>query len=106
MSSLVRNPSCLILLAFLAGCSGKKESGGDRKSEDEQRPKDAGKKPDDTVVKPRDKDEKPPIDESPSGIRVSGETISKAFHDDLKAASAKYKGKLIEVNSLVEKVGV
>ncbi len=100
----------LMPLLLLAGCSGKKE---DDKKRDDSGPKimDKEEGPPKTKPKPpeketaKDKDDTPPPDQ-PAGGRITGEKIGDEFRNDVKAATAKYNDKLLELTSPIEEIGV
>jgi tRNA_anti-like len=108
MPSILRN-SVWFVLILLLGCSGKKETRTSEKSEDRKsdpKVKTGDKKTTDRKpVKVTDQDVKQPVDDSPGEFRVEALNFRKEFRDDVKAATKKYHGMIIEVQSAVEEVG-
>jgi hypothetical protein len=105
MPAIVRNLFGLLLVVLLAGCSGKKESTDDKKDGSKTSAENTDKKTTEELVKTTDKDGKPPIEQGATDLKVSGKAIRTEFRDDREKALAKYRGKLIEVESPVLEVG-
>lgn len=102
----------LLFALLAAGCSGKKDEKKDDArvmDKDEgpsrEKPADKDNKPANKDGKPADKDDQPPIDNSPAP-RITGEKIGSEFRADVTAATAKYHGKVFELKSTIEEMGL
>src|SRR5688572_24859503 len=110
MNGVVRGLLTTLMLLFLVvGCSGKKED--DKKADGSISRATDGDKPQPTTKpdkiesdRDKDKEEKPP--EQPAGMRITSDKIGEEFRNDVKATTAKYNDKVLELSGVVEEFGL
>jgi hypothetical protein len=96
-----------LLFLLLVGCSGSKEDnkkpdGSVSKSTDREKPQPTTKP--EKTEKDSDREEKPPPQSAE--MRITSEKIGEEFRNDVKATTAKYNDKVLELSGVVEEIGL